>query len=78
METVVRGINRNMISIPPRGTAAELKQTDLWKKYIQWEKTNPLQTEDYSLFARRGLFVCQANSLTGYQHVYAFCSCVQL
>lgn len=28
---------------------------ELWKKYIQWEKSNPLQTEDYSLYAKRGI-----------------------
>ena len=29
LEMVTRGINRNQISIPPRGTAAELKQVSL-------------------------------------------------
>ena len=27
----------------------------LWKKYIQWEKSNPLKTEDNSIVAKRGI-----------------------
>ncbi|VDO98253.1 unnamed protein product [Soboliphyme baturini] len=56
MENVTRGLNRNMISVPPRGTPPEMKQVDLWKKYVQWEKSNPLQTEDYSLYTRRVVY----------------------
>jgi cleavage stimulation factor subunit 3 len=53
-EQVVRGINRQAISIPPRGTSAEIKQAELWRKYIQWEKSNPMNLEEYGQFARRG------------------------
>ncbi|UYV69573.1 CSTF3 [Cordylochernes scorpioides] len=31
-------------------------QVDLWKKYIQWEKDNPLRTEDQSLITKRVMF----------------------
>ena len=30
-------------------------QTELWKKYIAWEKKNPLRTEDQSLITKRGM-----------------------
>lgn len=31
-------------------------QVDLWKKYIAWEKSNPLRSEDTSLVTRRVMF----------------------
>lgn len=56
-EMVVRGINRQAISIPPRGTSTEMKQADLWRKYIHWEKSNPLGTEEYGQLAKRGMTI---------------------
>ncbi|VDN31118.1 unnamed protein product [Gongylonema pulchrum] len=50
MEQVTRGLNRQAVSVPPRGTL------DMWRKYIQWEKSNPLGTEEYSHFAKRVIF----------------------
>jgi cleavage stimulation factor subunit 3 len=55
LEQYTRGINRNAVSVPPRGLPAELKQVELWRKYIQWEKSNPLNLDDYGQFAKRGL-----------------------
>nr|CAD2151073.1 unnamed protein product [Meloidogyne enterolobii] len=55
-EQIVRGINRQAISIPPRGTTTEIKQAELWRKYIQWEKSNPLNTEEYGQYARRVIY----------------------
>lgn len=55
MEHVCRGLNRQAISVPPRGTATEMKQVELWKKYIGWEKENPTETEEYSGYAKRGI-----------------------
>lgn len=63
MEVVMRGIHRSMISIPPRGTPSEMKQVNLWKKYIAWEKENPLGTEDYGLFAKRVVFAYEQSLL---------------
>lgn len=54
-EAVTRGLNRNAPSIPPQNTTEELRQVDLWKKYIAWEKANPLRTEDHTLITKRGL-----------------------
>jgi hypothetical protein len=42
---------------PPQGTLEELKQKNYWKKYIQWEKDNPLKSEDLSTIAKRGIFL---------------------
>ncbi|CAJ0581719.1 unnamed protein product, partial [Mesorhabditis spiculigera] len=56
METVCRGLNRQAVSVPARGTVAELKQVELWKKYIAWEKENPTETEEYAAFSRRVIY----------------------
>lgn len=32
---------------------------ELWKKYIAWERSNPLRTEDTSLVARRVMFAIE-------------------
>ena len=53
-EVVARGLNRNAPSIPPQNTAEEAKQKELWRKYIDWEKSNPLRTEDMILVIKRG------------------------
>lgn len=55
-ETVVRGINKQAPSVPPSGHPEELKQVELWKKYINWEKSNPLRSEDTTLVTRRVMF----------------------
>ncbi|MFH4974280.1 hypothetical protein AB6A40_000989 [Gnathostoma spinigerum] len=56
LEQITRGLNRQAVSVPPRGTAAEMKQLEMWRKYIQWEKSNPLGTEEYAQFAKRVIY----------------------
>jgi len=56
IEQLMQGINRQAISVPPRGTAAEQKQVDLWRKYIAFEKSNPLRTEELGLKAKRVIY----------------------
>ncbi|KAI6196948.1 Suf domain-containing protein [Aphelenchoides besseyi] len=56
LEQHTRGINRNLVSTPPRGTQAELKQVELWRKYIHWEKSNPLNIDEYSELAKRVVY----------------------
>lgn len=56
LEQYTRGLNRNLVSTPPRGAPTELKQVELWRKYIHWEKSNPLNLDDYSQLAKRGNF----------------------
>lgn len=55
-EAVTRGLNKNSPSVPPQGTPDEAKQVELWKKYIAWEKGNPLRTEDHALITKRVMF----------------------
>uniref|UniRef100_A0A1I7SWS6 Suf domain-containing protein n=2 Tax=Bursaphelenchus xylophilus TaxID=6326 RepID=A0A1I7SWS6_BURXY len=56
MEQFTRGLNRSAVSVPPRGTGAELKQVELWRKYIHWEKSNPLNLEEYANFSKRVIY----------------------
>ncbi|KFD59107.1 hypothetical protein M514_00270 [Trichuris suis] len=56
MEAVTRGINRCIVSVPPRNTPQEVRQHKLWKAYIKWEMSNPLQTEDQALLTKRVVF----------------------
>uniref|UniRef100_A0A224YTP4 Cleavage stimulation factor subunit 3 n=1 Tax=Rhipicephalus zambeziensis TaxID=60191 RepID=A0A224YTP4_9ACAR len=55
-EAVTRGLNKNSPSVPPQGTPEEAKQVELWKKYISWEKSNPLRTDDHALITKRVMF----------------------
>uniref|UniRef100_T1J5R7 Cleavage stimulation factor subunit 3 n=1 Tax=Strigamia maritima TaxID=126957 RepID=T1J5R7_STRMM len=55
-EAVTRGLNRNAPSIPPQNSPEEAKQVELWKKYIAWEKNNPLRTEDHAMITKRVMF----------------------
>lgn len=59
LETVTKGLNRNLPAIPPTLTKEEIKQVDLWKKYISFEKSNPLRSEDTALITRRVMFATE-------------------
>eukprot|EP00063_Salmo_salar_P008405 XP_013983240.1 PREDICTED: cleavage stimulation factor subunit 3-like [Salmo salar] len=55
-ETVMKGLDRNAPSVPPQNSPQEAVQVEMWKKYIQWEKSNPLRTEDQTLITKRVMF----------------------
>ncbi|VDD75299.1 unnamed protein product [Mesocestoides corti] len=55
-EIMTKGLSRNIPSVPPQVTPLEVKQVELWKKYIQWEKDNPLKTEDLTTITKRVMF----------------------
>ncbi|CAH8876113.1 unnamed protein product [Trichobilharzia szidati] len=55
-EVITKGLSRTMPSVPPQNTPNEVKQVELWKKYIQWEKDNPLRTEDIITVTKRVMF----------------------
>ncbi|CAF5054728.1 unnamed protein product, partial [Rotaria sp. Silwood1] len=54
-ETLVRTIDRNIPCIPSTipQTPDEIKQINAWKKFIIWERSNPLKTDDTLLVIRR-------------------------
>ena len=55
MKPMLEGINRHAISVPFHGTSAEQKQIELWRKYIDFEKSNPLQGDLIDVRGRRGI-----------------------
>ncbi|CAG9829606.1 unnamed protein product [Diabrotica balteata] len=59
LEVQIRGINRNAPSVPPSASPDERKQVELWQKYIAWEKSNPLRTEDTALLTKRVVFALE-------------------
>lgn len=62
-EAVTRGLNKSLPSIPPSNSPEEAQQVELWKKYISWEKGNPLRTEDHALITRRVMFAYEQSLL---------------
>ncbi|KAK3887799.1 hypothetical protein Pmani_024674 [Petrolisthes manimaculis] len=56
LEAETRGLNRHLPSVPPSGQPEEIKQVEVWKRYIRWEKDNPLRTDDQTLVTKRVRF----------------------
>ena len=56
LEACTRGLNKAMPSTPPSNHPEQNRQVEFWKKYLAWEKSNPLRTEDQSLLTRRTMF----------------------
>ncbi|KAG2229913.1 hypothetical protein INT48_008288 [Thamnidium elegans] len=59
MRLFTDNINTNVVPLPPRWTAQELNQLELWKNYIQWEKGDPLQLEDEAAVLDRVAYTYQ-------------------
>ncbi|XP_029406026.2 protein suppressor of forked [Bactrocera neohumeralis] len=59
LEILTKGLNRNLPAVPPTLSKEEMKQVDLWKKFIAFEKSNPLRTEDTALITRRVMFATE-------------------
>lgn len=52
-EVTIRGLNRAWPACPPSFTPDELRQLEIWRRYIQWEKSNPLRTENNLIVMKR-------------------------
>ncbi|ORZ09158.1 hypothetical protein BCR42DRAFT_334731 [Absidia repens] len=50
---------RNVIPKKPKWTAEELEQLNLWKRYIKWEKGNPLHLEEKNAVIERVSYAYQ-------------------
>ncbi|ALC49674.1 su-f- [Drosophila busckii] len=59
LEYHTKGLNRNLPAVPPTLTKEETKQVELWKRFITYEKSNPLRTEDAALVTRRVMFATE-------------------
>ena len=55
-EVITKGINKNALAVRPRNNAEDNRQLELWKKYIEWEKDNPLRVEDLPMVMKRVMF----------------------
>jgi cleavage stimulation factor subunit 3 len=55
-QAVTRGLNRNAPAVPPTGSSEEIRQVEGWRRYIAWEKSNPLKCEDESEVVKRVVF----------------------
>lgn len=55
LDTLTRVIDRNSPCMPPSTpqSADEIKQLAAWRKFISWERSNPLKTEDPLQVTRR-------------------------
>uniref|UniRef100_H2YS46 Suppressor of forked domain-containing protein n=1 Tax=Ciona savignyi TaxID=51511 RepID=H2YS46_CIOSA len=56
LEAMTRSLQRHNPATPPCGSAEEAKQVSLWKKYIEWEKNNPLRSESLTVISKRVMF----------------------
>lgn len=60
LENVTKGLNRNLPAVPPTLTKEEFRQAEIWKKFINYEKQNPLRSEDTTaLVSRRVMFATE-------------------
>jgi len=55
-ETATNGLNRSLPATPPTGSPYEHNQKETWKKYVAWEKTNPLKADDQNVVVKRVMF----------------------
>lgn len=52
-EVIIRGLNRSWPAVPPTFSNEEARQLEIWRRYIQWERSNPLRIEDNNLMIKR-------------------------
>lgn len=56
-EVMCRGLNRNAPATPPSNVPEDQRQVQIWRKYIMWERSNPLKLpEDQPDFIKRVVF----------------------
>nr|XP_002126480.1 cleavage stimulation factor subunit 3 [Ciona intestinalis] len=56
LEATTRSLQRHNPATPPCGSVEEAKQVLVWKKYIDWEKSNPLRSESLTVISKRVMF----------------------
>lgn len=52
-EVTIRGLVRSWPAVPPSFTLEENRQVEIWRRYIQWEKSNPTRTENNLIILKR-------------------------
>ncbi|KAI8974454.1 hypothetical protein BDB01DRAFT_844804 [Pilobolus umbonatus] len=59
MRLFTDNINSSAVSLPPQWSPSEINQLELWKKYIEWEKSDPLKLEDEAAIMERVSYTYQ-------------------
>lgn len=52
-EVTIRGLNRSLPAVPPTFSPEEQRQVEIWRRYILWELSNPLRTENNLIIEKR-------------------------
>ena len=52
-EITIRGLNRAWPAAPPAFSSEESRQLEIWRRYLTWEKSNPLRTENMHILTKR-------------------------
>nr|CAB3234132.1 cleavage stimulation factor subunit 3 [Phallusia mammillata] len=63
LEAMTRSLQRHNPATPPNGSSEESRQVMLWKKYIDWEKSNPMRSEDATYISKRVMFAYEQSLL---------------
>ncbi|KAG0050796.1 mRNA 3'-end-processing protein rna14 [Gryganskiella cystojenkinii] len=53
LRKLTEGINKTLLPRPVKWTERELHQLEQWKRYIRWERSNPLSFEDPAALSAR-------------------------
>jgi len=56
LEARTRSLQRNQPAVPPLLTNEAVKQVELWKQFILWEKSNPMKIDDVMYVTKRVMF----------------------
>jgi len=67
-EATTRGLLRGAPAVPPQNISEEKTQISMWKKYIAWEKSNPMRSEDLSMITKRVMYAFEQALLTWGHH----------
>ena len=66
---ISRGLIRGSTSVPLKGTPQESQQLLIWKKIINWERSNPTRTDDQAVLVKRGTSI---DCVTKFIALYGF------
>ncbi|CAO3662322.1 unnamed protein product [Rhizopus stolonifer] len=76
MRLLTDGITHHSVPLPPQWSDSERIQLEQWKKYINWEKSDPLRLEDSSAVMERVIYAYQQAffSLRFYPEIWHGCA----
>lgn len=69
-ESTIRGLNRMLPPVPPTFSNEEMRQLEIWRGYIRWEKSNPTKTDNISVIIKRVTYAYKQFLLCFGHHPY--------